>query len=212
MSTRVRLKICGITNWADAVLAVDVGADMLGFNFHCRSPRFVQVRNASQIIQKLPRNVHAIGVFVNAAVDDVAAVAANAGLHGLQLHGDEPPEQVATLAKRWPVIKAFRVGKKFALPALSPYGMAHAFLLDGFSRTAFGGTGMTFDWSIARQAVRYGRIFVAGGLTVENVRGALQTARPYAVDVCSGVEALPGRKDAGKLLQFALLFHSAKTK
>jgi phosphoribosylanthranilate isomerase len=206
---RVRLKICGITNWSDAKLAVDAGADMLGFNFYGPSPRFVPVREAQRIIRKLPREVQAIGVFVNDSAGDVADIARVTGLHALQLHGDEAPEQVAGLARLWPVIKAFRVREGFSVPALRRYGAACAYLLDGFSRAARGGTGKTFDWSVARQAMRYGRVVLAGGLTAENIREALGAVRPYAVDVCSGVERSPGKKDAGKLLAFALMFHSA---
>jgi phosphoribosylanthranilate isomerase len=153
--------------------------------------------------------VQAIGVFVNDFVDDIADMARIACLHGVQLHGEEPPEQIAEVARRLPVIKAFRVRPGFRVAALQAYDIAEAFLLDGFSRAARGGTGKTFDWSVARRAARYGRIFLAGGLTAENVAEALAAAKPYAVDVCSGVEASPGKKDAGRLLQFALCFHAA---
>ncbi len=204
-----RLKICGITNWPDAKLAVDAGADMLGFNFYMRSPRFVSLREAKRIIRKLPSGVEAIGVFVNDSVSDIADMAGIAGLHAIQLHGEESPEDVAETARRWPVIKAFRVRPGFRPAALRAYGKAEAFLLDGFSRAARGGTGRTFDWSMARRAAHYGRIFLAGGLTAGNIANALTAAKPYAVDVCSGVEASPGKKDSAELLKFALLFHSA---
>jgi phosphoribosylanthranilate isomerase len=207
-----KLKICGITNWPDAKLAVDAGADMLGFNFYRPSPRFVAVGEAKRIIRRLPRGVETIGVFVNNSVSDIADIMRVAGLHGVQLHGDESPGQVAELARRWPVIKAFRVRPEFRVAALKAYDKAEAFLLDGFSRTARGGTGKTFDWSVARRAAPYGRIFLAGGLTAENVAEALAAAKPYAVDVCSGVEASPGKKDAGRLVQFALMFHSANNR
>lgn len=209
---RVRLKICGITNWPDAKLAVDAGADLLGFNFYGPSPRFVAVGEAKRIIRKLPRGVEAIGVFVNDSASDIANMARSAGLHGVQLHGDESPGQVAELARRWSVIKAFRVRPEFRVAALKAYGKAEALLLDGFSRAARGGTGKTFDWSVARRAARYGRIFLAGGLTSANIAEALKTARPYAVDVCSGVEASPGKKDPAEVLKFALLFHSANNR
>lgn len=206
---RARLKICGITNWRDAKLAVDAGADMLGFNFYAPSPRFISLRDAKRIIRRLPRRVQAIGVFVNDSVEDMVDMARIAGLHGVQLHGEESPADVMEVARRLPVIKAFRVRGGFRVGALRAYDEAEAFLLDGFSRTARGGTGETFDWSIAQSAARYGRIFLAGGLTAENVADALAAAKPYAVDVCSGVEASPGRKDAGRLLHFALCFHAA---
>jgi len=203
------LKICGITNWRDARLAVDAGAHLLGFNFYPPSPRFVPPREAQRIIGKLPRRVQAIGVFVNESEDSIAGVARGTGLRGLQLHGEESPALVERLARRWPVIKALRVAPGFRVAALRPYRKAHAILLDGYSRKLRGGTGRVFDWGVARRAQRYARIFLAGGLTAENVGRALALARPYAVDVCSGVESVPGRKDAGKLLQFALGFHAA---
>jgi phosphoribosylanthranilate isomerase len=206
------LKICGITNWPDARLAVDAGADMLGFNFYGPSPRFVAVGEAKRIIRRLPRGVEAIGVFVNDSVSEIADITRIAGLHGVQLHGDESPGQVAELARRWPVMKAFRVRPGFRVAALRAYDQAWAFLLDGFSREARGGTGKTFDWSVARLAARFGRVFLAGGLTSANIAEALKTAKPYAVDVCSGVEASPGKKDAGRLLQFALCFHAANNR
>jgi phosphoribosylanthranilate isomerase len=208
----VRLKICGITNWLDAKLAVDAGADMLGFNFYGPSPRFVAVGEAKRIIHRLPRTVEAIGAFVNDSVSDIADITRVAGLHGVQLHGDESPGQVAELARRWPVMKAFRVRPGFRVAALRAYDQAWAFLLDGFSREARGGTGKTFDWGVARLAARFGRVFLAGGLTSANIAEALKTAKPYAVDVCSGVEASPGKKDAGRLLQFALCFHAANNR
>lgn len=209
---RTLLKICGITNWEDARLSVDAGADLLGFNFYAPSPRFIPLREAKRIIRKLPRRVQAIGVFVNDSTADIADMAQLAGLHGVQLHGEEPPEDVAELAQRWRVIKAFPVRPGFRVPALGRYAQADAFLLDGYSRAARGGTGRTFDWKLARRAARYGRIFLAGGLRAENIAEALAAAQPYAVDVCSGVEASPGEKDAARLLQFALMFHAVNNR
>lgn len=206
------LKICGITAWEDAKLAVDAGADLLGFNFYAPSPRFVPLREAQRIIRKLPRRVQAVGVFVNDSSAGIADMAQLAGLHGVQLHGEEPPEQVAELARRWRVIKAFRVRPGFRVQVLRRYAKADAFLLDGYSRVARGGTGKTFDWKLARRAARYGRIVLAGGLRAENIAEALAATQPYAVDVCSGVEVLPGKKDAARLLQFALLFHAANNR
>jgi phosphoribosylanthranilate isomerase len=203
------LKVCGITNWADAKLAVDAGADMLGLNFYPPSPRFVTVSAARRIVKRLPKGVAAVGVFVNDDWDDVADLANIIGLRAVQLHGEETPEEVAKLKRRCKVIKAFRVRPGFDLVGLRRYAKASAFLLDGFSRRTRGGTGKTFDWRVARRAAHYGRIFLAGGLTAENIAEALATAKPYAVDVCSGVEASPGKKDHAELLKFALRFHSA---
>lgn len=209
---RVRLKICGITNWTDAKRAIAAGADMLGFNFYRPSPRYLSPAKAKRIVAQLPKQIQAVGIFVNEAQDKIAAVAQSVKLHAVQLHGDEPPEQVARIARGWRVIKAFRVRRGFRLATLERYAEAHAFLLDGFSRTARGGTGKTFDWGVALRAGRYGRIFLAGGITPENIAQAIASAQPYAVDVCSGAEAKPGKKDAAKLRALGKAFREGVLK
>ncbi len=191
----VRVKICGITSWGDAKLAVDAGAHALGFNFYPRSPRSVTPAQAWAMIRRLPPYVEAAGVFVNWSFDAVDALARAVHLHSVQLHGDETPGDVAKLARARPVIKAFRVGKGFRPAALARYRAAAAFLLDGFNARLRGGTGQKFDWTVARKAQRYGQIILAGGLTPENVLEAITEVEPFAVDVCSGVESRPGRKD-----------------
>lgn len=195
----VKVKICGITNWADAKLAVGAGADALGFNFYPRSPRYIAPGRAKRIVSRLPSRVQAIGVFVNESPAAIEAIARAVNLDGLQLHGEESPESVAQLARRWRVIKAFRVRRGFRSSRLARYREAEAFLLDGFSPRAHGGTGRKFDWRVARRAKRYGRIFLAGGLAAENVAEAMRSIRPYAIDVCSGVEARPGKKNPARL-------------
>jgi len=196
----VKVKICGITNWGDARRAVESGADLLGFNFVATSPRYVTPAKARRIVKKLPARVSAVGVFQNENEAKMLEIARKVGLDQLQLHGDERPEEVARLKRRLGVIKALRVKKPFRAGQLTAYKGADAILLDAYSRKARGGTGKTFDWQIARQARRAGRrIFLAGGLTPENVAEAIRTARPYAVDVCSGVESRPGKKDAAKM-------------
>jgi phosphoribosylanthranilate isomerase len=195
----VKVKICGITNWADARRAIESGADLLGFNFVPTSPRYVTPAKARRMVKKLPANISAVGVFENESEEAMLEIARSVGLSQLQLHGDESPAMVARLARnggRLGVIKALRVKKPFRVAQLAAYKRANAILLDGFSRQARGGTGTTFDWHLARRAKRHGRIFLAGGLTPENVAQAIRTARPYAVDVCSGVESRPGKKDA----------------
>ncbi|HXO88681.1 MAG TPA: phosphoribosylanthranilate isomerase [Candidatus Acidoferrales bacterium] len=195
----VKVKICGITNWADARRAIESGADLLGFNFVRTSPRYVTPAKARRMVKKLPGNISAVGVFENESEETMLEIARSVGLRQLQLHGDESPAMVARLARngeRLGVIKALRVKKPFRVAQLAAYKRAGAILLDGFSRQARGGTGKTFDWNVARRAKRHGRIFLAGGLTPENVGEAIRTARPYAVDVCSGVESRPGKKDA----------------
>jgi phosphoribosylanthranilate isomerase len=195
----VRVKICGITNWTDARLAVRAGADALGFNFYRKSPRYIAPDEARTIATRLPRRVLLVGVFVNASAEEVLRVARNVDLNALQLHGEESPAEVARLSESYPVIKAFRVGPGFKAGRLARYGSASAFLLDGFDRKRRGGTGNTFDWSVARAATKYGAIIVAGGLNPENVARAIREAQPFGVDVCGGVEALPGKKDPERL-------------
>lgn len=195
----VRVKICGITNWTDSRLAVKAGADALGFNFYRKSPRYIAPDEARTIAKRLPRRVFVVGVFVNARTEEVLRVARNVDLSALQLHGEESPEEVAYLSESYPVIKAFRVGPRFKAERLAQYGSASAFLLDGFDRKRRGGTGKTFDWSVARAAKKYGAIIIAGGLNPENVARAIREAQPFGVDVCGGVESVVGKKDPRSL-------------
>jgi phosphoribosylanthranilate isomerase len=197
MATKV--KICGITNWQDAKLAASAGADMLGFNFYGPSPRFIPVSEAKRIIRRLPRTVRAVGVFVNESPTIVLDFVNLVPLDAVQLHGNESPTTVAALTNFVAVIKALRVRKGFRVRSLARYSAATAFLLDGFAPQACGGTGQTFDWEIAKRAKRYGEVILAGGLTPENVAQAIQEVRPWAIDVCSGVEAKPGKKDPARL-------------
>ncbi|MBI1738422.1 MAG: phosphoribosylanthranilate isomerase [Acidobacteria bacterium] len=199
----VRVKICGITNWADAALALEAGANALGFNFYAPSPRYIPPSHARMIVSRMPPGVDAVGVFVNAGFAEANEIGLAIDLDVLQLHGDEPPEAVAEFSDSWPLIKAFRVGPEFRAEQLETYRRhTDFFLLDGFSHDARGGTGNSFDWSVAREAKQYGRIFLSGGLTVENVGDAIRQVRPFAVDVCSGVEASPGKKDAARVREF----------
>ena len=195
---RVRVKICGITNWPDARRAVAEGADLLGFNFYTGSPRYVAPAKAKRIVRRLPKKISAVGVFVNESEQKMLEIARAVGLDTLQLHGDETPAMVARLKRSFPVIKAIRVKGPASVAKIGKFD-ATAFLLDGFEAKRRGGTGKTFAWEIARQAAKNGRIFLAGGLTPENVGEAIRSARPYAVDVCSGVEARPGKKDPARI-------------
>jgi phosphoribosylanthranilate isomerase len=194
-----RVKICGITTWEDARLSVDLGASALGFNFYPSSPRAISPADAWSIIRRLPPFVESVGVFVNWPPLVVDAMARALRLGSVQLHGAEPPGEVAALARKHRMIKAIAVKAGFRVTTLSRYRAADAILLDGFARGLHGGTGRTLDWKLARAASRYGRIILAGGLTPENIAEAIRAARPYAVDVASGVEAKPGRKDPAKL-------------
>ncbi len=195
----VKVKICGITNWTDAKRAIDGGAELLGFNFYARSPRYITPAKARGIVRRFPKGVSSVGVFVNETEEKMLEIAREVGLDRLQLHGEEDPALVLRLARTLPVIKAVRAGKSFRPAQLSRYKRASAILLDGFDRSRRGGTGRTFDWQFARRAKSYGRIFLAGGLTPENVREAIRIAQPYAVDVCSGIEKAPGKKDPARM-------------
>jgi len=209
---KVKVKICGITNWTDARRAVDAGAQFLGFNFYRPSPRYIRPDAARRIVRRLPRNVAAVGVFVNEPEESMLAIARRVGIRYLQLHGDEAPTLVARLKRKFPVIKALRVRESFRSAQLADFRHATALLLDGFDKSLFGGTGKTFDWNLARRANGRRRIFVAGGLTPENIADAIRIVRPYAVDVCSGVEARPGRKDPARIVALMGAVKAAGTK
>jgi phosphoribosylanthranilate isomerase len=190
-----RVKICGITNWADAKLCVDAGVSALGFNFYAASPRSVSPNAAWEIIRRLPPFVETVGVFVNWQPEAVSSLARALRLHAVQLHGDESKSDVETLAAQITVIKAVQVKSGFRPESLKKYSSAGAILLDGFRAGVRGGTGATVDWKLAAEAASHANIILAGGLTPENVGEAISIARPYAVDVASGVESAPGKKD-----------------
>ena len=194
-----RVKICGITTWQDARLAVDFGASALGFNFYPPSPRSISPAAAWAIIRRLPPFVEAVGVFVDWPPLVVDALARAVRLGAVQLHGSESPAEVVELDRKWRVIKAVSVKSGFRPASLAKYRGAHAILLDGFAPDLHGGTGRTVDWKLARAASRFGRIVLAGGLKPENIAEAIRIARPYAVDVASGVESRAGRKEPAKL-------------
>jgi phosphoribosylanthranilate isomerase len=194
-TTNVKVKICGITSWEDARCACD-------FNFYRRSPRYIDPTSARGIVRRLPRNVASVGVFVNEPEEQMVRVARAVGLKYIQLHGDETPAAVSRLRRALPavrIIKAVRVRKRFQVKQLSRFRGASAILLDGFDARRPGGTGKTFDWSLAANSKRMARIFLAGGLTPENVAEAIRVAQPYAIDVCSGVESAPRKKDRAKI-------------
>lgn len=198
----VRIKICGITNLADALAATEAGADALGFNFYPRSPRFITTREARSIIERLPPTVSSVGVFVNEdSPETVERMADEAGVGAVQLHGDESPAYCRLLKSRG-VIKALRVADDFEVESVSRFE-TEAILLDGFSAGARGGTGRTFDWTVARRTREVvTKLYLAGGLTADNVAAAIVAVQPYAVDACSGVESLPGIKDVSRLRAF----------
>ncbi len=198
----VRVKICGITNSADAMAAIDAGANLLGFNFYERSPRHITPAEAAKIRVQLPQRVKAVGIFVNPLSADVMALRKSLRLDAVQLHGDESPDFVADMASAAPVIKAFRVEPEFPLATLDEYPGAFAFLFDAAHTGQYGGTGRTTDWDVARRAALSHRIILAGGLKIENVAAAVRIVRPYGIDVASGVESSPGKKDHERLREF----------
>jgi phosphoribosylanthranilate isomerase len=196
------VKVCGITNLEDALAAIEAGADMLGFNFYARSPRHVEPADARRIVERMPEGVACVGVFVNeSSPEEVLRIARESGVSAAQLHGDETPEFCRALGELT-TIKALRVGKGFDAERAAAFE-TDAILLDAYAPDAFGGTGHTFDWALARatrEVVQ--RLFLAGGLKPENVATAIEAVGPYAVDVCSGVETSPGRKSPQLMRDF----------
>lgn len=196
-----RIKVCGITRLEDALLAVELGASALGFNFYRPSPRYIAPGAARDIIQRLPPFVAAVGVYANEEdMDHVTAIADEAGVGAIQLHGPRFPELAQQPAGR-PLIRAVAVGDDFKAEMLAGFQVS-AFLLDAFHPSLSGGTGRPFDWELAREANRYGTIILAGGLNPGNVGRAVQEVHPFAVDVASGVESAPGQKDPALLRAF----------
>jgi phosphoribosylanthranilate isomerase len=198
----VRVKICGITSWADAKLCIDAGAHALGFNFFPPSPRCVSPAEAWDMIRRLPPYVETWGVFVDWKPSAMLALARAIHLTGVQLHGIEPATDVASLAKHVPVVKAFAVKDGFKLESLRPYRAASAILLEGFRRGFHGGAGAIMDWEVARRASSVARIVLAGGLAPENVAEAIRTAQPFAVDVATGLEVKIAKKDPARVRAF----------
>jgi len=197
----MRVKICGITNSEDAQAAVEYGADALGFVF-AKSPRQVTKEQARDIVKYLPPFVSPVGVFVDEKADMIKEICDFCGIHTVQLHGSESPLYLNDL-RGYKIIKAFRVKAEDDLEPLANYS-PHAFLLDSYVKGVMGGTGVSFKWEIARQAHKYGTIILSGGLTPENVKEAIQMVKPYAVDVSSGVESSPGKKDTLLVKRFIM--------
>jgi len=194
----MKVKICGITNIEDALMAAEFGADALGFIFYQKSPRYIEPLKAKEIVLRLPPFVTTVGVFVDEKRRAVESVMAEAGIEVAQFHGHEAPED-CMVSRR--AIKAFHIKDENDLLALKKYNVT-AYLLDTYTPDALGGTGQIFNWSIAMDAKPLGKIILAGGLTPENVAGAVRMVRPYAVDVASGVEREKGIKDREKMRLF----------
>jgi phosphoribosylanthranilate isomerase len=205
-----KVKICGITNLEDALAAVEAGAELLGFNFYRRSPRYVSPSAARAVIERLPEGVLSVGVFVNEEGPEVVCrLAREAGVGAAQLHGSETPEFCAGLEGLW-TIKALRVGENFEPESAAAFG-TDALLLDAHVAGEWGGTGRTFDWNLARRTRGLvPRLILAGGLTAENVAEAVGAVGPFAVDACSGVEVSPGRKSPALMRRFVEAVRAAR--
>lgn len=209
---RIRVKVCGLTTLADSLVAVQAGADALGFIFFPGSRRFVEVRTACDWMINLPKEVSKVAVLVDPALDDVIRTAALPFIDAIQLHGSESPELCRRIAeerirfgKAWPVSDNGVVNR-------IPNFHTKTIILDSKTRRGFGGTGETFDWAAGENFVEDHpdlQVVVAGGLTVKNVGAAIRIMRPYAVDVTTGVEFSPGRKDPAKTRDFIAAVRAA---
>ncbi|MGP0629539.1 phosphoribosylanthranilate isomerase [Nitrospina sp. 32_T5] len=195
----VKVKVCGMTSLEDTMHAVECGADAVGFIFFKKSPRAVTARQAKAIAEKLPPFVQRVGVFVNETAEVIERTVKTCGLDVVQLHGDESPAFCKRIAAR--VVKAIRVKDAESVKGLSRYAV-DAFLLDAYKEGEWGGTGERFNWSLVKQARRHGPVILAGGLDPENVAEGIRVCRPYGVDVCSGVESKPGKKNRNKVRKF----------
>ncbi len=198
-----KIKICGITNPIDALHAVDAGADALGFVFHKQSPRNVSPNVVKSIVADLPPFVLPIGVFVNEESGKVRTIMNECGLAFAQIHGDESADYCEALGH--PVIRGIRLRDRHTFLAMAEYrgrARVRGFVLDAFSGAAYGGTGTMADWTLAAKAARAFSCLLAGGLTPRNVQEAILNVQPYGVDVSSGVEAAPGKKDPAKVKAF----------
>jgi len=191
-----KVKICGVTNYEDAVAAMEMGADLLGFNFYPQSPRYIQPAQAAGIINRLPAFVDVAGVFVNSTLEEIRAIAGQCQLDWIQLHGDENIDFCKWLAyDSVKTMKALRVKGADDLQQVDNY-FTDAVLLDTYNPAKYGGTGLSFDWNIIGHIAK--RVFLAGGITPENAAAAVGLG-VYGIDVCSGVEATPGKKDHQKM-------------
>jgi len=196
---RIKVKICGTTSLKDAFLAVESGADAIGFIFYKMSPRNISQKEAKEIILQLPPFIETVGVFVNETSDKINRIAEQCKLNSIQLHGEESPALCRRVKRK--VIKAFRVKNADSLKSIASYDVS-GFLLDSYNGGSKGGTGQVFDWNLALRVKKQGPVILAGGLNPYNVYTAIHRVRPYGVDVCSGVEKSPGIKDHEKIREF----------
>lgn len=196
-----KIKACGMTNKIDAVAAAELGVDMVGFIFYKRSKRYVEPRVAEDIIDELPESLMKVGVFVDEPLESARAIAEGAGVDAVQLHGNESPEYCAELKKDYKVIKAFRLKGREDLAKINDYNVDY-YLLDTWRPDEPGGTGETFDWKILKDFEFLRPVILSGGLTVQNIARAIADVVPYGVDVASGIERSPGKKDIELMKKF----------
>lgn len=196
---QVKVKVCGMTSLKDALVAVEEGADAVGFIFYKKSPRSVTMKIVREIVLELPPFVDTVGVFVDESAVQINKIADYCNLDIIQLHGDESPKFCKRIRRK--VIKAFRIKDMQSVKKISSFQVS-GFLLDTFSENLHGGTGKVFDWNLVLPAKKFGPVIMAGGLTPNNVQQAVRQVRPYGVDVCSGVESEPGIKDHKKVRAF----------
>jgi phosphoribosylanthranilate isomerase len=199
----IKVKICGITNTEDAAAAVAAGADALGFVFYRESPRYIQPQVVSRIVASLQPFIVGVGVFVNEDIKRVRDLMDSCGLAFAQLHGDEDASYCERLGR--PVLRGIRLRDRGSLLSMAEYrgrALVRGFVVDAFSEGAYGGTGLVADWTLAAEAAQAAKVLLAGGLTPENVGEAIKHVKPYGVDVSSGVEASPGKKDPAKIQAF----------
>lgn len=208
-----KIKICGITNIEDAKIAERLRIEEIGFNFYPGSKRFIETADAVSIAERLEPEMMKVGVFVDHPFDQIIEIAGMVGLNAIQLHGSESSQMVREIRSKsgLMVIKAIRVSAEMNVGE-GIDNVADAVLLDSYSATEAGGTGETFDWTIAKEIVlwRPESVYLAGGLSVENVADAVKSVRPYAIDACSRLESSPGKKDKDKLARFVFAARAAK--
>jgi phosphoribosylanthranilate isomerase len=208
--TPVQIKICGITNTRDAKACIDLGADMIGLNFYPQSPRYIEPNVGRQIVETLPADVDAVGVFVDGNAEEIRKTAKTVRLRCVQLHGNFSPETARELASEFRVIRAFSTHARFRPEDVSLFSDCDV-LIDAHHPALRGGTGQTCDWSAARATLAFARFLIlSGGLNTQNIGRAIKAVRPHAVDVCSGVERAPGVKDHRAIKNFVAAVRAAE--
>jgi phosphoribosylanthranilate isomerase len=209
--TPVQIKICGVTNIKDATACAELGANMMGFNFYRKSPRYIEPKVVRRIIDAIPSGVCAVGVFVDSSAEEIWNTAEATGIRCVQLHGRTAPATCSELAREFRVIRAFSTDCQFRPEKISLFGDCDV-LVDAHHPNLRGGTGLTCDWVAARKTRAFARFLIlSGGLTEQNVSRAIATVAPHAVDVCSGVESAPGVKDQHALEDFFTAVRAASS-